>query len=106
MAGGVAVWARTGVAVNRIRATNRIDDMGLGIIPRYLMTDFEIIQAVWVNFENIFGSLFRDVGGVPAACQDFINHSHVGIDPDHSQIEPDEEHVNGRIDAAIMSLDQ
>lgn len=78
----------------------------LRILELYTIPDFEFVQPVWMDFEDVFGRMAGDIGGMPSACQDGI-HDHIfGVDPDDRQIYEDEQHVDGGIEATVTPLDK
>lgn len=70
-----------------------------------MIPDFEFVQPVWMDFQDVFGRLAGDVGGMPSACQDGIHDDIFGVDPDDRQIHEDEQHVDGGVEAAVTPLD-
>ena len=59
-----------------------------------------------MDFECIFCIRFGEVGGPPGSGNDFIYDHHFGVDPKNGQIERDEQHMDGRVEARVTLFDQ
>jgi hypothetical protein len=89
-----------------VRITGKIRLSMINVVKFNNVPRFKFAEAVGMDFQDIAGRLGRGVKRSPGFCQDRIDHQVVGVDPDHGQVGPDEHHMDGRINTAVMALNQ
>jgi hypothetical protein len=105
--GGVGVWADTGVFEATTKMIARIQTtILLYIYKLYVIPDFEFIQPVRVDFQDISGRLARSVSWPPCTRKDSIHDNLFGIDPEDRQVHENEQHVDGSVETALTRLDE
>ena len=78
----------------------------LCILELYTIPDFEFVQTVRVDFQDISGWLVWSVDWPPGARQDGIHDNLLGIYPDDRQVHENEKHVDGSFETALACLDE
>ena len=78
----------------------------LYILELYLIADLIVPKAVRVYFQSVSCARLRDISGVPGFCNDLVHNNLFGVDPKDSQVEGNEEHVDGSIETRISLLNE
>jgi hypothetical protein len=68
--------------------------------------NFEFVQPLRVDFQDVPGWLARSIGWMPGARKDGVHDNLLGIDPDDGQVHENEKHVDGSIETTVARFDQ
>jgi hypothetical protein len=71
-----------------------------------LVPSGELIQTVRMNFQNVLGRASWNVGEMPGARKNEVDHLELCIDPDHAEIHENEEHMDRGIEPILVGLDK
>src|SRR5690348_12868359 len=97
--GPVASCALTGREPTARIRSNKINRRFLRILEFHLVADLVIPESIRVNLEGVLCIFLREVSWPPRFRNDLVHHGQVRVDPEDRQIEWDEEHVNGSVEA-------
>src|SRR5512144_1052703 len=73
----------------------------LNIVKLYLIPNTEVVKAMWMDLERVSGGPRREVSRMPASGDHFVDHAQVRVDPDDSQVERHEEHVDRGVETGV-----
>src|SRR5574341_1369515 len=93
--------ATAGLTVKSRLAVNTRRRKFLGILERHSMSDFVIAESIWMDFERVARGPGGKVSRTPRSGNGLVHHLHFRVDPEHCQIERDEEHMDGGVGARI-----